>query len=271
MLCQHITKLCFIDFVNRAKRAVSQDTEVFQGESLGKTPDGWVVWLPLDAFKMLYLTEVSHWSVLIHCAELNGILAFHLLLQSRSDHLQGAVLISQWPQPTRSRLQVHELGQSSRHVELPQGSVKVACNDGPLPHPEPVLYTWPPPAFREQLLASTWLRPRLESSWPRSCPSSCPASTVTSLTPTWAFGRPWPASGMPWWLTRPWYDLSPCGTWITWSTCIDISTKYDPSTLYPLLWDKNYTSIIMNNFGLESRFTRCYLCDTANTRKQRIL
>lgn len=33
--------------------------------------------------------------VLIHCAELNGILAFHLLLQSRSDHLQGAVLISQ--------------------------------------------------------------------------------------------------------------------------------------------------------------------------------
>lgn len=40
MLFQHNTKPCFIDFVNRAKHAVSQDTEVFQGESMGKTPDG---------------------------------------------------------------------------------------------------------------------------------------------------------------------------------------------------------------------------------------
>lgn len=45
---------------------------------------------------MLLKSDKHHTgSVFIHCAELNGILAFHLLLQSRSDHLQGAVLISQ--------------------------------------------------------------------------------------------------------------------------------------------------------------------------------
>lgn len=35
-----IVKSLFIFFVNRVKHAVSGDTEVFQGEGLGKTPDG---------------------------------------------------------------------------------------------------------------------------------------------------------------------------------------------------------------------------------------
>ena len=62
--------------------------------------------------------------------------------------------------------------------------------------------TWPP--FREQLLVSTWSQLRPESSWLHSCPSSYPVFTATSLTPTWAFARPWPASGMPWSLIKPW-------------------------------------------------------------------
>lgn len=35
-----IVKSLFIFFVNRVRHAVSGDTEVFQGEGLGKTPDG---------------------------------------------------------------------------------------------------------------------------------------------------------------------------------------------------------------------------------------
>lgn len=35
-----VKSLFFFFFVNRVKHAVSGDTEVFQGEGLGKTPDG---------------------------------------------------------------------------------------------------------------------------------------------------------------------------------------------------------------------------------------
>lgn len=133
--------------------------------------------------------------------------------QSRPDHIQGALLIGQWPEPTRSRLQVHEPGQSSCHVELPQGMLLMHRTRSPLSclsisiyffclsHPSFHLTS---PPFREQLLVSTWSQPRLGSSWLHFCPSSCPVCTATSLTPTWAFARPWPASGMRWSLIRPW-------------------------------------------------------------------
>lgn len=39
MYCEHIVKFLII-LANRVKHAVSEDTEVFQGEGLGKTPDG---------------------------------------------------------------------------------------------------------------------------------------------------------------------------------------------------------------------------------------
>lgn len=37
--CWSILTLPFV-LVNRVRRAVSENTEVFQGDSLGKTPDG---------------------------------------------------------------------------------------------------------------------------------------------------------------------------------------------------------------------------------------
>ena len=126
-------------------------------------------------------------------------------LQSRPDNIQGALLIGQRPEPTRSGLQVHEPGQSSCHVELPQGIILF---------PVQYMHYFPnylrlshssfSPPFREQRLVSTWSHLRQASSSPPSCPRSCPACTATSLTPTWASVRPWPASGTPWSPIRPW-------------------------------------------------------------------
>lgn len=121
-------------------------------------------------------------------------------------HVQGALLIGQRPEPTRSCLQVHESGQSPCHVELPQG-VKLSLS--PLHMPFCIssshLTSFPlSPPYREQPLAFTWLLPKPGNSWLHSCPSLCLVCTAISLTPTWAFARPWPASGMPWSLIRPW-------------------------------------------------------------------
>lgn len=207
MLCQLNAKLCFIDFAHRAKHAVSQDTEVFQGESLGKTPDGWVVW-SFDAFKISNLSiSVSDW---IYCTELNGILACSSS-HGLTTYKELCSLASDLNQPDLvykfMNLANHHAMWNSRKVPSkfhPSAFRTIRTAASPANSFARVL-----PTCREQLLGSTWLRPRPESSWHRSCPRSCPACTVTSLTPTSAFARPWPASGMPWWLTRPWYDLSP--------------------------------------------------------------
>lgn len=129
--------------------------------------------------------------------------------QPRLDHLQRALLIGQRPESARSCLQVHEPCQSSRHVELPQGN---PCSFSPLltvaheafasaSHTHP---SFPASPSRVQLSVSTWSQPRPASSWLHSCPSSCLVCIATSLTRTWAFARPWPASGTRWSLIRPW-------------------------------------------------------------------
>lgn len=63
--------------------------------------------------------------------------------QSRPDYIQGALLIGQWPEPTRSCLQVHEPGQPSCHVELSQG-IMLMHHTHPLSRPShvPLFLSW---------------------------------------------------------------------------------------------------------------------------------
>lgn len=198
-------------YVFRAKHDVSEDTEVFQGEALGKSPDGYVLLLVHLYFRLFRMILGSKTSQIWEFQSLMRLLFFHssyiVLIfyfgrQGLSTYKELCALASDLNQPDLvykfMNLANHHAMWNSRKVSRINPNVivydlvtygvepfSIACNDRWL-----FLYC------REQHLGLTLLQPKQVSSWLLSCLSWFPVSIDTSLTPTWPLGRPWLASGM---------------------------------------------------------------------------